>query len=142
MYAYISNSAYVSQFMFSEPFGTGNPYVNITNYVEPGINVITLKLYNDTTDTGAPSGCCGYAYTWDFAVNGVLSASASCGNWNIYGCNYDSYAKGLVYVADLVFSTSGTSVTTDTIYNAHMYQEGKDHLDHLRPPPLRCRQRG
>ena len=109
MYAYITNSVYTDQLLISQGFSSGNPYANISNYVEPGINIVTLELYN---------GPKGYSYDWNFGINGVLSASGSCGDWNTYGCNYDSYAEGLVYVTDLLFSTSGTSVTVDNIYAA------------------------
>ena len=105
MSAYITNSTYNQQLMFAEPFGTNYPYVDVSSYVEPGNNDITLKLRNDIA---------GYAYTWNFTIDGVLYASASCGNWNANagGCNGDSYATGIVYTTDILFT--GASPMSNT----------------------------
>jgi len=97
MSAYITNSVYNQQLMLAEPFGTNYPYVDISSYVEPGSNDITLALRNDIA---------GYAYTWNFTIDGVLYASGSCGNWNANagGCNGNSYATGIVYTTDILFT--------------------------------------
>src|SRR5215211_2448562 len=92
MSAYITNSAFSQKLLFSKGFGADYPYVDISSYVRDGINALTLTLIN---------GPAGYTYGYDFKIDGTSYASAACGIFNTYGCDADSYAKGLVWSTNI-----------------------------------------
>ena len=94
MSAYITNSDYSQSLLFSKGFGQDYPYVDISPYVRNGINTLSLMLSN---------GPKGYTYGYDFKIDNVTYASGSCGIFNTYGCNADSYDQGLVWSTNIRF---------------------------------------
>jgi hypothetical protein len=97
MSAYITNSDYSQQLLFSKGFGADYDYVDISSYVRDGINALTLTLNN---------GPAGWTYGYDFKIDGVSYASGSCGVFNTHGCNADSYDQGLVWSTNVRFKGS------------------------------------
>lgn len=97
MSAYITNSDYSHQLLFSKGFGADYDYVDISSYVRDGINALTLTLNN---------GPKGWTYGYDFKVDGVSYASGACGAFNTHGCNADSYDQGLVWSTNVRFKGS------------------------------------
>lgn len=94
MSAYITNSDYSQQLLFSKGFGADYDYVDISSYVRDGINALTLNLVN---------GPKGWTYGYDFKIDGVSYASGACGVFNTHGCNADSYDQGLVWSTNVRF---------------------------------------
>ena len=88
MSAYITNSEFSQQLLFSKGFGLDYDYVDISSYVRDGINALSLTLNN---------GPKGWTYGYDFKIDGTTYASGSCGVFNTHGCNADSYDQGLVW---------------------------------------------
>lgn len=102
MSAYITNSDYKQELLFSKDFGADYDYVDISSYVRDGTNALTLTLIN---------GIKGYTYGYDFKIDGVSYASGACGVFNITGCDADSYDQGWVWSTNIKFKgTSPSSV--------------------------------
>jgi hypothetical protein len=102
MSAYITNSDFNQKLLFTKGFGADYPYVDISSFVRDGINALTLTLTN---------GPAGWTYGYDFKIDDVSYSSGACGIFNTYGCNADSYDKGLVWTTNIRFKgTSPVSV--------------------------------
>ena len=102
--AYITNSAWTKQLMFSKPFGPSYPAVDISSFVRPGVNALDLELIN------GPSG---YTYGYEFQIDGQTYASGQCGFFNTFGCDNDKYGKGLVWSANIKFPGLATSAVPE-----------------------------
>ncbi len=102
MSAYITNSDYNQELLFSKDFGADYDYVDISSYVRDGTNALTLTLIN---------GIKGYTYGYDFKIDGVSYASGACGVFDTTGCDADSYDQGWVWSTNIKFKgTSPSSV--------------------------------
>lgn len=101
MSAYITNSDFNQQLLFSKGFGADYDYVDISSYVRDGINALTLTLTN---------GPKGWTYGYDLKIDGTSYASGACGVFNTHGCNADSYDQGLVWSTNVRFK--GASPTS------------------------------
>ena len=95
MKAFITNADYTSQLVLERGFGANYPAIDITPYVADGLNTIELKLYN---------GSAGYTYGYDFLIDSVSYQSGQCGTFNTFGCDNNSYAKGLVWSETITFN--------------------------------------
>lgn len=104
MYAYISNSAYNHQLILSRNFWDSLSHVDvpvdISSFVKSGDNVISFELYN---------GPAGYSYGYDLKKDNVSIFYEKCGNYNVYGCNFDQYGEGLVFSKSIEFTDGATS---------------------------------
>lgn len=100
MSAYITNSDYNQELLFSKEFGADYDYVDISSYVRDGTNALTLTLIN---------GIKGYTYGYDFKIDGVSYASGACGVFNTTGCDADSYDQGWVWSTNIKFKGSSPS---------------------------------
>ena len=102
MSAYITNSDYNQELLFSKGFGADYDYVDISSDVRDGINALTLTLVN---------GIKGYTYGYDFKIDGLSYASGACGVFDTTGCDADSYDQGWVWSTNIKFKgTSPSSV--------------------------------
>jgi len=93
--AYITNSSYSDQLVLQTSFLQDSGLVDISSYVRPGVNDLSLKLYN----------CCsGYSYAYEFLVDDNIYASGTCGTANVFGCNNDAYTLGDAWTDDIEFN--------------------------------------
>jgi hypothetical protein len=93
MSAYITNADYTDQLVLQATFlqDTGN--VDISRYIEPGLNDLLIQDYNFFQ---------GWTYGYDFEINGASYASGSCGTANVFGCNDNAQGPD----NQVVFSTN------------------------------------
>ena len=99
MSAYITNSTYSKQLLFTANFNQDFGYVDISSYVAPGTNDILLQLFN---------GPAGWTYGYDFTINGLSFEADHCGVFNTIGCKDSDLSKGLVWAHDIVFDVQTT----------------------------------
>ena len=106
MDGFITNSAHNQTLFLTCNFGADCGVFDFTSFVTPGINTLTVQDFNGPTvgPLGPISGSAGYTYGFDFQIDGVTYDSASCGTFNTYGCNNDSYQTGLVYSHTIQFN--------------------------------------
>ena len=71
----------------SKGFSGTSQETAITSHLVTGENKIVFKLIN---------GSAGYAYTYKVKKDSTYLFDETCGVWNQYGCNSDSYTSGLV----------------------------------------------
>ena len=107
MNATISNTGFTNQIVMQRSFtsnfnGDAAQYANISEFIRPGLNSLKLSLFNTRS---------GYTYGYDFRIDGISYASGKCGNFNIFGCDNDSYAMGLVWSRTIDF-VDGVPPTT------------------------------
>lgn len=102
MTAYITNSTYNDQQILQNTFLGNTGFVDISAYVEPGLNTITLQDYNYFQ---------GWTYGYTFQINGVTYASGSCGTANILGCNNNAQSpdNAVVWTQDIQFTGPPTA---------------------------------
>ena len=104
MSGYITNSNYTDQLIMQYNFLQDSGYVDISSYVEPGLNDILITDFN---------GPAGWTYGYDFQIDGVTYDLGVCGNVNVYGCDNNAYTPGLVYSHDIVFTDGPTTAAPE-----------------------------
>lgn len=105
MDGFISNNTHSESLFLSCNFGADCGVFDFTSFVTPGLNTLTIQDYNgpSTGPVGPVSGNAGYTYGFDFQINGVTYDSVSCGTFNTFGCDNNSYQTGLVYSHTIQF---------------------------------------
>jgi hypothetical protein len=100
MTAYITNSTYTSQEILQATFLQNTGSVNISGFVKPGMNDITIQDYNYYQ---------GWTYGYNFSIDSVPFAVGSCGTANSYGCdnNAQSPINSIVFSTDVKFNVGG-----------------------------------
>jgi hypothetical protein len=95
--AFITNSAHTNDLVLSANFTEDTGFVDISSFVTAGSNTLHLELQNFTEGSG-------YAYGYDFRIDGITFEAATCGIVNVVGCNGGDTTQGLVFSHDIVFS--------------------------------------
>ena len=100
MTAYITNSAYTNFEILQTTFLQNSGAVNISAFVLPGMNDITIQDYNEGQ---------GWTYGYNFSINSVPFAVGSCGTANIYGCdnNEQGPINSIAFSTEIKFNVSG-----------------------------------
>ena len=93
--AYITNGTYSNQLLLQTSFLQDSGLVDISAFVTPGENDISLQLFN------GPSG---WTYGYEFLIDGDIYASGICGTVNSYGCNNNDYTSGDVWSDSIAFN--------------------------------------
>jgi len=71
----------------SKGFSGNSQETEITSHLVTGENKIVFKLTN---------GPAGWTYTYKIKKDSTYLFDETCGNWNIFGCNNNNFASGLV----------------------------------------------
>lgn len=95
MTAEITNSEFTDLLIATAYYPGNSYYTDITAFVRPGINTLSLELQN----TGG-----GWTYGYDFRLDGVSIASGSCGQVGVVGCDNNSYTLGTRFQSSIQFN--------------------------------------
>ena len=71
----------------TKSFGSSSQETEITSHLRSGQNTVVFELTNTMS---------GYTYTYKLRKDSSYLVNETCGNFNIYGCNNDSYQTGIV----------------------------------------------
>lgn len=92
--AFITNSTYTDHPVLFNGFLGDTGIVDITSFISPGPNTLTLRL----TNVGS-----GYTYGYQVFRNSAVIDEANCGTVNVVGCNSNNNAMGNVFTHSLSF---------------------------------------